>query len=77
LLRLSPYFSPASSQIFIKGIDATLNYHYSVVDNTGRIVNKVLNSKGNEINIQELEPGFYILMIETEENTWSSKFIKK
>ncbi len=76
-LGIQIYPNPGASQIFIKGLDTYIDYHYSIIDNAGRIVSKEWNKKGNEILIHNLESGFYILMIETSQKTLTSKFIKK
>jgi len=77
-------FSTSSINIFsyddkinIKGLDITSSYSLSIFDTLGRQV-KSLDSNTEIIDISELTPAIYFLVLETEEgNTIKKKIIKK
>ncbi|AZA90379.1 bacterial surface protein 26-residue repeat [Chryseobacterium nakagawai] len=71
--KIGIYPNPATNFIYTKNTHAD---RYTILDPTGRIIIK--GSLANEqINIQALPPGNYILQLHLKDNTQSLKFIKK
>ncbi|WP_165789199.1 T9SS type A sorting domain-containing protein [Chryseobacterium shigense] len=73
------YPNPVADVVNVTSKDSKINL-VSIVDITGRAVKTVLSSdKKNDlsINVSELNAGNYILIIDTEKEKFSKKFIKK
>lgn len=70
--KLSVYPNPATSVVRVKGVEeATI----SVMNMAGATV---LSAEGtNEVNVEELPAGVYVMLVQTNENTFSTRFIKK
>lgn len=78
-IKISIYPNPTNNFITIQNKEnSTENFEYKIVDLTGKIVTNG-NSKFNEqINIESLESGNYIIQIETENGEkLTEKLIKK
>lgn len=76
--NLNIYPNPSNQNIIVQNDDKYLeNFNYKIIDLTGRIV-KNGNSKFNEqINIENLTSGNYIIQIETENGErFTEKLIK-
>jgi hypothetical protein len=75
LEKLQIYPNPTNNNITIQNTEkSSENFEYKIIDLTGRIV-KSGNSKFNEqISIESLESGNYIIQIESEN---SEKFTEK
>ncbi|WP_276833346.1 DUF3472 domain-containing protein [Chryseobacterium cucumeris] len=67
------YPNPAHSFIKIKGLNA--NFWYKIFSSDGKIVKQGLNT-GNEININDLLKGSYVIYLYTDKQQGSFKFIK-
>ncbi len=68
------YPNPASDRISVTVPPEIINYVIRVTNIQGKVI---LNSKENEINISILEPGMYILTIESEKGVLKNKFLKQ
>ncbi|GAB0157556.1 hypothetical protein CHRYSEOSP005_28340 [Chryseobacterium sp. Alg-005] len=71
---LSVYPNPATD--FIKIQSKTLITKVELFDATGRKVNNI-KIDNDQIDVSNLSPGIYIINIETKENKFSKKIIKK
>ncbi len=69
---LNVYPNPASESIYL---NLTNNLEYSIFDGTGRLC---LNGKseGNQINIEKLNQGTYIIVLKDENISKSQRFVK-
>ncbi len=67
------YPNPATDFIYVKNLEVK---SYMIIDQSGRIAVKN-NSQNNQINIQSLVPGNYILQINTDAGVHHFRFIKK
>jgi hypothetical protein len=69
---LNVYPNPASESIYL---NLTNNLEYSIFDSTGKLC---LNGKseGNQINIEKLNKGTYIIVLKDENMSKSRRFVK-
>ncbi len=70
--KLSVYPNPATSVVRVKGVEVA---NISVMNMAGAIVLRA--EATNEVNAEELPAGVYVMMVQTNENTFSTRFIKK
>jgi beta-glucanase (GH16 family) len=69
------YPTVASSELFVKNIHA--DYAYKILDYTGRILSEGVVSTQTSININNLKPGAYILVLSLNKSTiTTNKFFK-
>lgn len=68
------YPNPASRSIFLKSKEKIKSVE--IIDASGRLVSKIINLT-EEIDVQQLQNGYYFIKIETENQTKILKFIKK
>jgi len=67
------YPNPATDFIYVRNLEVK---SYMIIDQSGRIVVKN-SAQNNQVNIQSLVPGNYILQINTATGVQNFKFIKK
>jgi hypothetical protein len=74
-LAISIYPNPASDKIFIRNVPQSNRITYTIFNNLGI---KAGGGKltGNSVSTSELQPGLYILTIETDKRIGREKFIK-
>jgi len=68
--------NPATDNLRIKGLEQYGQVDVTLRDITGRVVMEQINFEANNINISLLEPGTYFTEFETDQGTFTSRFIK-
>jgi hypothetical protein len=59
-------------------INSPENYHYQIIDQSGRMLSKGTIEKGySSIGLGSINTGIYIIRFTDGEQQWSEKFIKK
>lgn len=76
--KISTYPNPANNFITIQNRqNLTDNFEYKILDLTGRIVKNGYSNFNEQINIESLTNGNYIIQIQTDSNqNFTQKFIK-
>lgn len=70
------YPNPVQNELFID-LEETQITQMAIVDISGKIVQSVRNNSARSINVSNLNPGFYLLQIQTKNGTTTNRFIKK
>jgi len=68
--------NPASNSITISNLDYQKELNYKIITSTGQLV-KSGNLSSNEIQINNLVPGFYFILLLNEESLFRGMFIKQ
>ncbi len=75
--KFSVYPNPASNELFVK-IESGLEISADIYSIEGKLIKSIsLNEAQNQIDITDLNHGFYTLMIKAEGKTSYAKFIKE
>jgi len=69
------YPIPATSQLWLKLPPHNRFESFSIIDLNGKIVVGGAFNAGNSIEIEALEPGFYLILLEGESSIATSKFV--
>jgi predicted alpha/beta superfamily hydrolase len=73
---ISIYPNPAYNTIHISNISDYNEVSFKILDITGKLILKLNDYRGDAINIGALNPGSYILHIQSESANYYGKFIK-
>ncbi|OYU97750.1 MAG: hypothetical protein CFE21_05530 [Bacteroidetes bacterium B1(2017)] len=74
--NISIYPNPAKDELFIDGIDASMKANYVIYNFAGiKLVEGELSNQ-NKIDIKELNEGYFVMQIHTENGTLNKVFIK-
>jgi len=74
--KVSLYPNPVSNSLQVKISKTNTSFHYHIVDMLGREVLNGISDSSNPINVQNLEVGFYGIVILLGEQKFSNRFIK-
>ncbi|WP_430816953.1 T9SS type A sorting domain-containing protein [Carboxylicivirga sp. RSCT41] len=75
-LSVQIYPNPVTSDIFIKGIDLSKGFSYSIIGTGGTIIEKKKLTQAR-IHASHLAPGSYIITIFNNKSTYKQKLIKQ
>ncbi len=75
-LPLEIYPNPAASSITINNLKQQKALNYKIINSTGQLL-KYGKLNDNEIQINELNPGLYFLLLLNEESTYRGVFVKQ
>ena len=75
-VNIEVFPNPADDKVFLNSKETI--HSVRLYDYTGQVLmKKSINDKSHQLNISELKPGIYFLMMETENRSVTEQIIKK